>query len=54
MTKGAVRVEVPDGTYELGVGDAILFLADVPHVYDNPYAEEAVMVLSMTYRDVQS
>lgn len=54
VTKGAVRVEVPDGTYELGVGDAILFLADVPHVYDNPHAEEAVMILSMTYRDVQS
>jgi len=54
VTRGALRVRVPDGVHELATGDAILFLADVPHAYENPHAEEAVMILAMTYRDVQS
>lgn len=53
VTRGAMRVIVPDGTHELGTGDAIVFLADVPHTYENPHAEECVMILAMTYRDVQ-
>ncbi len=54
VTRGSMRVRVPDGVHELATGDAILFLADVPHAYENPHAEEAVMILAMTYRDVQS
>ena len=36
-------------TYELRAGDAILFVADVPHTYRNVGAAEAVMYLVMTY-----
>ena len=54
VTHGAMRVRVPDGIHELATGDSILFFADVPHSYENPNAEEAVMILSMTYRDVQA
>jgi transcriptional regulator with XRE-family HTH domain len=54
VTRGALRVHVPDGVHELGTGDAVLFFADVPHSYENPHGEEAVMILAMNYRDVQS
>ncbi len=36
VLEGALRLGVgPDTTYELGEGDSVSFLADVPHVYEN-------------------
>jgi transcriptional regulator with XRE-family HTH domain len=49
VTAGAIQIQVAGTSYELGVGDAILFVADVPHVYRNVGASEAVMYLVMTY-----
>jgi transcriptional regulator with XRE-family HTH domain len=51
VTAGAVRIQVAGTTYQLGVGDAILFVADVPHTYRNDGATEAVMYLVMTYAE---
>ena len=49
VTAGAVQIQVGGTSYELGEGDAILFVADVPHVYRNAGTSEAVMYLVMTY-----
>lgn len=49
VNQGAVEIELPDGKHLLGTGDAILFQADVPHVYRNVGATDAVMYLVMTY-----
>ena len=49
VSAGAVELQVGGTTYELGAGDAILFVADVPHSYRNVGAAEAVMYLVMTY-----
>ncbi len=35
----------------LGPGDAIMFLADQPHVYRNPGKDEMVAYLVMTYAE---
>jgi transcriptional regulator with XRE-family HTH domain len=49
VTAGGIQIQVAGTSYELGVGDAILFVADVPHVYRNVGTSEAVMYLVMTY-----
>jgi transcriptional regulator with XRE-family HTH domain len=46
---GKVEIEVGGERHLLGPGDAIVFEADVPHVYKNPAATEALMYLVMTY-----
>jgi quercetin dioxygenase-like cupin family protein len=46
-----VEVDVAGQTHALGTGDAILFEADVPHVYRNAGTAEAVMFLVMTYAE---
>jgi len=51
VTSGALALTVRDQTYELGVGDAIVFEADAPHVYHNPSNQRAVMYLVMTYAE---
>ena len=51
MTAGAVQIQVAGTSYELGAGDAILFVADVVHTYRNVGAAEAVMYLVMTYAE---
>jgi transcriptional regulator with XRE-family HTH domain len=51
VTAGAVQIEVAGTSYELDAGDAILFIADVPHTYRNRGAAEAVMYLVMTYTE---
>ena len=51
VTAGAVEIRVDADRYELRVGDAILFGADVPHHYVNQGTEEAVMYLVMTYAE---
>jgi transcriptional regulator with XRE-family HTH domain len=49
VTAGTVEVTVGAESRMLATGDAILFEADVPHVYRNPGTVEAVMYLVMTY-----
>jgi transcriptional regulator with XRE-family HTH domain len=51
VSKGAVELEIGDAREELGRGDAIVFQADVPHVYRNPTDSESIMYLVMTYAD---
>jgi len=49
VTAGRCEIGVSGEKKMLGIGDAILFEADVPHVYRNPDAIETVMYLVMTY-----
>lgn len=37
---GSVRVRVGGEVHDLGAGDSIAFLADVPHAYENPGSSE--------------
>jgi len=54
VNSGVVEIKVGAQVHRLGTGDAILFQADVPHVYVNPGDREAVMYLVMTYADTQT
>jgi transcriptional regulator with XRE-family HTH domain len=49
VQSGRVSIAVEGVTHELATGDAILFQADVRHLYANPGPGPAVMYLVMTY-----
>ncbi len=49
VAAGSVEMTVGGQQQVLGPGDAIVFRADVPHVYRNVTQAEAVMYLVMTY-----
>ena len=52
VAKGVVEITVGlDKPQTLTESDAILFDADVPHVYKNLVASEAVLYLVMTYAE---
>ena len=51
VTAGTVEIDRGDEHHVLATGDAILFEADVAHVYRNPGNTEAVMYLVMTYAE---
>lgn len=51
VTVGTVELVVGDRVHRLETGDAILFVADVPHVYRNPGSAETLMYLVMTYAE---
>jgi transcriptional regulator with XRE-family HTH domain len=51
VSRGAVEIEVAGRKEVLRAGDAIVFEADVPHVYRSKDAGETVMYLVMTYAD---
>jgi transcriptional regulator with XRE-family HTH domain len=51
VSAGTVEVTVDGHPHLLGTGDAILFEADVPHIYKNPADTETVMYLVMTYAE---
>jgi len=51
VAEGAVEIEVAGHREMLGRGDAIVFEADVPHVYRNRAERDTVMYLVMTYAD---
>jgi transcriptional regulator with XRE-family HTH domain len=51
VAQGAVEIEVEGRKEQLQAGDAIVFEADVPHVYRNRADRESVMYLVMTYAD---
>jgi transcriptional regulator with XRE-family HTH domain len=54
VVRGQVEIEVDGVTHSLGVGDSILFRADVPHTYRNAGGSDAVMHLVMVYSEVVS
>jgi transcriptional regulator with XRE-family HTH domain len=49
VAHGRLEISVRDEHYRLSEGDAIVFEADAPHVYENPGATTTVMYLVMTY-----
>lgn len=49
VTSGRLDLEVGGQRYQLGKGDSIVFIADRPHAYLNPIAEDCWMHLVMTY-----
>jgi transcriptional regulator with XRE-family HTH domain len=51
VTAGQVEIDRGEEHHVLGAGDAILFEADVVHVYRNPGNVDAVMYLVMTYAE---
>lgn len=51
VTSGTVEIDRGDERHVLGAGDAILFEADVAHVYRNTGNTDAVMYLVMTYAE---
>jgi transcriptional regulator with XRE-family HTH domain len=51
VTQGVLDLDTGGEHHRLGVGDAIIFEADVPHVYANPGSVETVMYLVMTYTE---
>ncbi|MFL5350726.1 MAG: helix-turn-helix domain-containing protein [Hyalangium sp.] len=51
VTSGAVEIDRGEEHHVLSAGDAILFEADVAHVYRNTSNVEAVMYLVMTYAE---
>jgi transcriptional regulator with XRE-family HTH domain len=51
VSKGSIEIEVAGEKHQLETGDAILFEADVPHVYRNKTASETVVYLVMTYAE---
>jgi transcriptional regulator with XRE-family HTH domain len=54
VTAGEVNIVVGTESHTLKEKDAILFQADVPHVYRNPCGTRAVMYLVMSYTDIVS
>lgn len=52
VAQGTVEVIVGKQPYILGEGDALVFEADVPHVYRNMTGSPATVYLVSTYRDV--
>jgi mannose-6-phosphate isomerase-like protein (cupin superfamily) len=51
VTSGELTVVLGSEEHHLKTSDAIVFEADVPHVYRNPGDEEAIMYLVMTYAE---
>lgn len=51
VAQGTVEIEADGRREQLEAGDAIVFEADVPHVYRSKSQGESVMFLVMTYAD---
>jgi transcriptional regulator with XRE-family HTH domain len=51
VAEGTVEVGLDDASHRLEAGDAILFVADIPHRYFNPGGTTAIMYLVMTYSE---
>jgi transcriptional regulator with XRE-family HTH domain len=52
VAQGQLEIDVAGRREVLGAGDAILFEADVPHVYRNLSGGETLMYLVMVYADL--
>lgn len=53
VVSGRLELRVGSEVFLLEKGDAVLFTADVPHVYTNPDGEECWMHLVMSYTETQ-
>lgn len=51
VVEGEVEIVIDEEIHRLAEGDAILFEADLPHVYRNVGEKDALMYLVMTYAD---
>ncbi len=51
VTQGVLEIDAHGATHKLEAGDAIVFEADVTHVYRNVGTSEVVMYLVMTYAE---
>ncbi len=51
VAEGALELTVSGKTHALAAGDALYFLADVPHHYRNPGRTPAVIYLVITYAE---
>ncbi|MCW5624445.1 MAG: helix-turn-helix transcriptional regulator [Burkholderiales bacterium] len=51
VASGAVEIDVGEQSFVLGEGDAVHFVADVPHTYRNQTPQPAVLYLVMTYAE---
>jgi transcriptional regulator with XRE-family HTH domain len=51
VTRGSLEIDAHGTTHKLTAGDAIVFEADVPHVYRNVGSDEVIMYLVMTYAE---
>lgn len=51
VASGAIEIEASGKKEQLGRGDAIVFEADVPHVYRSRSDQESILYLVMTYAD---
>jgi transcriptional regulator with XRE-family HTH domain len=49
VVRGALRVRAGDAVAMLGRGDVVFFRADVPHLYENPGADDAIAHLTVSY-----
>ncbi|WP_437951601.1 helix-turn-helix domain-containing protein [Sorangium sp. So ce296] len=49
VNQGTVEISVDGQRFLLATGDALVFQADVPHVYRNPANVDSLMYLVMTY-----
>ena len=54
VNEGSLSITVQEETHFLNAGDAILFRADVPHVYENAGDTRALLYLVISYRSAQS
>jgi quercetin dioxygenase-like cupin family protein len=54
VNTGSLELVVGPERHRLDRGDAILFEADVPHIYINPGPDETIMYLVMTYTQEQT
>jgi transcriptional regulator with XRE-family HTH domain len=52
VSQGLLEMDVGGRREQLGAGDAIVFEADVPHVYRNLAGGETIMYLVMVYADL--
>jgi len=50
VLSGSLRMTVGPESYVLGIGDSLVFQADVPHVYENPAATEGRYHYVIVYR----
>lgn len=51
VAQGALELTIDEEIHQLSTGDAIVFEADVAHVYANTLASDLVMYLVMTYAE---
>jgi transcriptional regulator with XRE-family HTH domain len=51
VTQGRLAIHVADDCTQLDTGDAIMFNADVPHIYENLEDAETIVYLVMSYAE---